>query len=190
MFVRENRFARRGLVQRRLTQPRLAQRRRHGLVCFISPFLLFASGWSVPEALTQTLQIINVEGHSTNVTAAQIESLPHVTLDTHDHDKPARFEGVPMSALLSIAGIQFGDTMRGPRMTEALLVEGADGYKVVFARAELDPAFATREIILANKRDGKPLDAKEGPFRIVAPGDKRPARWIRQVTTLRVIAIK
>jgi hypothetical protein len=71
-----------------------------------------------------------------------------------------------------------------------LLVEAADGYRVVFALAEIDPAFATREIILADKRDGKALDAKEGPLRIVAPGDKRPARWVRQVVTLRLIAPK
>jgi hypothetical protein len=67
-----------------------------------------------------------------------------------------------------------------------LLVEAADGYKVVFALAEVEPAFATREIIVADKRDGKALDAKEGPLRIVAPGDKRAARWVRQVTTLRI----
>src|SRR5208282_1315454 len=42
------------------------------------------------------------------------------------------------------------------------LVGAADGYKVVFAHAEIDPAFGVREIILADKRDGKPLDAKEG----------------------------
>jgi hypothetical protein len=54
----------------------------------------------------------------------------------------------------------------------------------------LDPAFAVREIVVADKRDGKPLDLREGPLRIVAPGDKRPARWARQVTTLRVIALK
>jgi hypothetical protein len=59
-----------------------------------------------------------------------------------------------------------------------------------FALAELDPAFATREIIFADKRDSKPLGAKEGPFRIVAPGDKRPARWIRQLTELKVVAVK
>jgi hypothetical protein len=69
-------------------------------------------------------------------------------------------------------------------------VEAADGYKVVFALAEVDPAFATREIILAFKRDGKPMDAREGPLRIVAPGDKRPARWIRQVTTLKIVTPK
>jgi hypothetical protein len=75
-------------------------------------------------------------------------------------------------------------------MAEALLVEAADGYKVVFALAEVDPAFATREIILADKRDGRGMDAKEGPLRIVAPGDKRAARWVRQVTALRVVAVK
>jgi hypothetical protein len=101
-----------------------------------------------------------------------------------DHDAVAHFEGVSLAALLTSAGIQLGDKL------QALLVEAADGYKVVFALAELDPAFATREIILADKRDGKPMDAKEGPFRIVAPGDKRPARWVRQVTVLKVIAIK
>jgi hypothetical protein len=47
-----------------------------------------------------------------------------------------------------------------------------------------------REIILADKWDSKLLDAKEGPFRIVAPGDKRAARWVRQVTALKLIAVK
>jgi hypothetical protein len=53
-------------------------------------------------------------------------------------------------------------------------VEADVGYKVVFAVAEFDPAFAAREIILADKRDGKTLDGQRRPFRIVAPGDKRP----------------
>lgn len=148
-------------------------------------FFFFVAGLSA-----QTLQIIDADGHSTTISAAQIANLPHVTVEARDHDVPARFEGVPVSALLTTAGIQLGDTMRGPRMTEVILVEAADGYKVVFAVAEFDPAFAAREIILADKRDGKTLDAKEGPFRIVAPGDKRPARWIRQVTALKVIAVK
>ena len=146
--------------------------------------LLLVSGLSA-----QTLQVVNADGHATTLSAAQIANAPHVAVDAHDH-AAAHFEGVPLAAVLSLAGIQLGDTMRGPRMTEALLVKAADGYKVVFALAETDPAFATREIILADKRDSKPLDAKEGPFRIVAPGDARPARWVRQVTTLRVISVK
>jgi hypothetical protein len=158
---------------------------RRDLICIVWCFLLVSPGLSA-----QTLQIINEEGHSANISSAQIANAPHVTVEVRDHDVPARFEGVPVSAVLAMAGIPLGDTMRGPRMAEVLLVEAADGYKVVFALAEFDPAFAAREILLTDKRDGKGLDAKEGPFRIVAPGDKRPARWIRQVARLRIIAVK
>jgi hypothetical protein len=143
----------------------------------------------IPSVWAQTVQV-NLEGHSTAITAAQIANLPRVTVSVVDHDKAARFEGVPLASVLPMAGIELADTLRGPRMTEVLLVTAADGYKVGFALAEVDPAFAVREIILADKRDGKPLDAREGPFRIVAPGDKRPARWIRQVIELKVAVVK
>jgi hypothetical protein len=133
---------------------------------------------------------MDAEGHATSLTMAQVSGLPHVTVNVHDHDKDAQFEGVALAPLLATAGIQLGDALRGPRMSEVLMVEAADGYKVVFALAEVDPAFATREIILAFKRNGTPMDAREGPFRIVAPGDKRPARWIRQVTTLKIVTPK
>jgi hypothetical protein len=163
----------------------MTQPRHHWLINVASCLLLF-----VPALSAQALQIINGEGHSTTLTAEQIANSPHVLVKVRDHDTAARFEGVPLSALLTAAGIPMGDTLPGPRMTEVLLVGAADGYKVVFALAEVDPAFSSREIILAVKRDGKPLEAKEGPFRIVAPGDTKPARWIRQVTELRLISVK
>jgi hypothetical protein len=138
----------------------------------------------------QTLTIINEAGHSTTITAAQIASAPHLTVSTDEHGDPTKFEGVPLSNVLAMAGVQLGDSLRGARMADVLLATATDGYKVAFALAELDPAFAARHIILADKRDGKALDAREGPFRIVAPGDNRPARWIRQVNELRVITAK
>ena len=159
--------------------------RRTLLNALVCCSLFFVAGLSA-----QSVQVVNADGHTTTLTAAQIANVPHVAVDAHDHSGAAHFEGVPLAAVLALAGIQLGDTLRGPRMAEVLLVEAGDGYKVVFALAEVDSAFATREIILADKRDGKALDAKEGPYRIVAPGDARPARWVRQVTTLRVIAVK
>jgi hypothetical protein len=160
-------------------------RPRSVLITLFCSCLFFVAGLSA-----QTLQVVNADGHATTLTSAQIANASHVALDAHDHSGIAHFDGVPLAAVLALAGVQLGDTLRGPRMAEALLVEAGDGYKVVFALAEVDPAFATREIILADKRDGKALDAKEGPYRIVAPGDSRPARWVRQVTALRVIAVK
>ena len=149
----------------------------------------FAVAVATPAA-AQTLTIATADGRSITLTAAQIAAAAHVSVTADDHGTPAKFEGVPLSTVLTMTGIELGDSLRGPRLTEVVLASASDGYKVVFALAELDPAFATREIILADKRDGKLLDAKEGPFRIVAPGDKRPARWIRQVTELKVVVVK
>ncbi|MGE3541290.1 MAG: hypothetical protein AB7N91_28130 [Candidatus Tectimicrobiota bacterium] len=61
------------------------------------------------------------------------------------------------------------------------MIEAADGYRVVFALPELDPAFTERLVLLAEQRDGQPLAATEGPLRLVVPGEKRQARWVRQV---------
>ena len=67
-----------------------------------------------------------------------------------------------------------------------MVAEAKDGYAVVYSIAELDPAMTDNPVILADTMDGKPLAAKEGPFKIVVPGDKRPARWVRMVNALRI----
>lgn len=144
----------------------------------------------VARAAAQTLTITDAEGHATSLTAAQIANAPHVSVSADEHGVMAKFDGVPLAVVLKMANIQLGDTLRGARLAEVLLVSASDGYKVAFALAEVDPAFAVREIILADKRDGKLMESKEGPFRIVAPGDKRPARWIRQVTEMKVVSVK
>jgi hypothetical protein len=80
--------------------------------------------------------------------------------------------------------------MKGKRMASCLLVEAADGYRVVIALPEIDPAFTDKQVVLAFLKDGKPLDAKEGPYRIVIPDEKRMARWVRQVTTLKIVDVQ
>jgi hypothetical protein len=86
--------------------------------------------------------------------------------------------------------VTFGDSLRGKRLSSYLLVEAADGYRVVIALPELDPGFTDRVILLADNADGHPLDSKEGPFRIVIPGEKRMARWVRQVIALKVVQVQ
>jgi Oxidoreductase molybdopterin binding domain len=100
------------------------------------------------------------------------------------------YEGVPLNAVLEKAGVAFGESLRGKRMASCLLVEAADGYRVVIALPELDPGFTEKRIVLAFLRDGKPLDQKDGPYRMVIPDEKRMARWVRQVTTLKIVNVR
>jgi DMSO/TMAO reductase YedYZ molybdopterin-dependent catalytic subunit len=44
------------------------------------------------------------------------------------------------------------------------------------------------QALVADSEDGKPLAQNTGPLRLVVPADKRPARWVRMVKTIRVVA--
>jgi hypothetical protein len=74
-------------------------------------------------------------------------------------------------------------------MATYVLAEAEDGYRVVFSLTELDSGILESEIIVADTMDGAPLGATQGPFRIVAPHEKRPARWIRMLKSITVVSI-
>ena len=120
-----------------------------------------------------------------------IEALPHVKVTASEHSSgPIAFEGVTVKSVLEKAGVSFGESLKGKRLSSCLLVEAADGYQVVIALPELDSAFTDKQTLLVFSRDGKPLVDKEGPYRIVIPDEKRMARWVRQVTTLKIVSVQ
>ena len=121
------------------------------------------------------------------LTAAEIATLPRTTVRARDHSgAESTFEGVALVEVLKLAGVPLGEKLRGKAVSNYLVVDAVDGYRAVFAIPELDPAFTDQVILLADKRDGKPLSATEGPFRIVVPHEKRQGRWVRQVTGLSI----
>ncbi len=92
--------------------------------------------------------------------------------------------------LLREAGVTLGPALRGEHLSKYVLVEAADGYRAVFALPELDPEFAREVVLVAYQVDGQALPAGEGPFRLVAPADKKHARWVRQVAAIKVLLPK
>jgi DMSO/TMAO reductase YedYZ molybdopterin-dependent catalytic subunit len=119
--------------------------------------------------------------------APDLATLPRQTLQVRDHEgRQSVFEGVALVESLQRAGVPLGKDLRGDRMVTYVLVGAADGYRVVFALPEIDPAFSDRLILLADRRDQQPLSAKEGPLHLIVPGEKRQARWVRQVTSVTV----
>ena len=157
-------------------------------ICLLAslPFVLVGS----PIVQCQQLTVQTDSGKQV-LSRAELETLPRVKVTVQEHSTlPARFEGVRLKSVLEKAGITFGESMKGKRLATCLLMEAADGYRVVVALPELDPAFTDKLIVLAFLRDGKPLGEKEGPYRIVIPDEKRMARWVKQVTTLRIVNVQ
>jgi hypothetical protein len=97
------------------------------------------------------------------------------------------YSKISMSTLLQAAGAPIGKgQLRGSNLRLVVYVTGADGYSAAFSLTEFDPEFGDRQILLADRRDGKPLSSAEGPLRLVVPQDKRPARWVRQIDLIEI----
>jgi DMSO/TMAO reductase YedYZ molybdopterin-dependent catalytic subunit len=160
---------------------------RLAAVLVIWPVAIPASGQDPPLASGVVLSVGGEVPRPLKLTAPELTRLPRQTVRAKDRDgKEAAFEGVPLVAVLKEAGVKFGQDLRGPALATYLVVEAADGYRAVFALPELDPAFSDRVILLADRRDGKPLGGTEGALRVIVPGEKRHARWVRQVVALKV----
>jgi DMSO/TMAO reductase YedYZ molybdopterin-dependent catalytic subunit len=118
-----------------------------------------------------------------------LKKLPRTTvkvLNPHDH-KEEIYEGVAVQELLGRAGVPQKEKLRGSAMAMYVLAEASDGYRVVYALAELDSDFQDSDVIIADTMNGGPLGEKQGPFKMVAPHDKRPARSIRMLKSMTVV---
>ncbi|HEX9514045.1 MAG TPA: molybdopterin-dependent oxidoreductase [Puia sp.] len=149
--------------------------------------LLFHSfAWGQEGAKQATIKVEGEVTHPLQLSPADLAKMRRVEVRATEHGTEHRFSGVALSDILEQAGVTMGSQLRGKNMAKYLLVKAGDGYEVVFSLPELDTAFTDRVIILADLVDGSPLPANKGPFQIVVPGEKKPARWIWGVTTLAV----
>ncbi len=138
-------------------------------------------------ALAQTLALRGPAGQTVTLTAADIDRLPQVRVALNVHGAKHLYQGPLLVDVLAKAGAPGGATMHRPALSDAVVVSGSDGYYVVFGLAEADPAVRPSHIILADRVDGGPLGAKEGPFRLAVEGDLEARRSVRMVTNIAVI---
>jgi Oxidoreductase molybdopterin binding domain len=132
-----------------------------------------------------TLRVTGKVEHVLVLHETDLKVLPRRQLTiSDDRGMPVTYEGVPVIEILQRAGAPTGNRLRGAEMKLYLVADASDGYRVVFALPEFDPGFTNQVILLADRRNGHPLSAPEGPFRIVVPDEKRHARWVREVIRL------
>jgi hypothetical protein len=122
------------------------------------------------------------------VKPGDFKSLPHTTLTIHNghSNRDESYSGVLLVQLLAKAGAPLGKELRGIALSSYLVATGSDGYQVVLSLAEVDPAFHPGTVLVADSLNGQPLDAKSGPYKLVVSEDKRPARCVRNLTTLEI----
>jgi DMSO/TMAO reductase YedYZ molybdopterin-dependent catalytic subunit len=146
----------------------------------------------VAHAQTTTGATLKIGGDVSQplvVSTEDLRKMPRKTLSVlNPHDKKNEvYEGVLVEELLKRAGVPQGEKLRGAALATYLIFEADDGYRAVFSIAELDSGIIDSEVIVADTMDGTALPAKIGPFRLVAPKEKRPARWVRMLQSITVV---
>jgi DMSO/TMAO reductase YedYZ molybdopterin-dependent catalytic subunit len=170
---------------------------RRTLLAVALPFLLGLSVWAQqaappkPSAGPSDFKISGSVTTPLDLTAADLKGMPRKTLHVDNaHSKKSEvYEGVLVEDLLQKAGVPQGEQLRGQAMATYVLVEAADNYRVVFSLADFNSSFQDSEIIVADTMDGAPIPGALGPFRLVAPHEKRPARWVEMVKSLTVVRV-
>ena len=121
----------------------------------------------------------------------EVAAMPHKSvsvLNAHTNAKET-YSGVPLIDLLSKLGVPAGEKVRGKLFLFGVVAEGADHYAVLYALAEVDPSIHAGGVIVADSVDGHKLGT-DGAFRMVSTEEKRPARWVRNLTSITVLEVK
>ncbi|MGH8060602.1 MAG: hypothetical protein ACREO7_01120 [Pseudoxanthomonas sp.] len=121
------------------------------------------------------------------IDAATLATLPREAVTATAHGNTLQCEGVALAALLRTANALPAEPLRGGQLANYVLVAARDGYRAVFSLAELEPTLGNHRVVLVDRCDGQPLGDDDGPLRLVAPEESRPARWVRQVQSITVV---
>jgi hypothetical protein len=179
--------------------PQRELRRRPWLRRTLLAAAAFAS-FAAPLALGQTqgadfaavVKVVLADGRTRDFTRAELQQLPTESAAARLRDGvPFTASGVSVTTLLRLSGLDLSANLGGGTVVgHALIARAADGYKAVFALAEVDPHFGHAPVLVnwANV-DGSALPARVGPLQLISTGESRPGRWVRQLTTLEVKAL-
>jgi hypothetical protein len=140
---------------------------------------------SAPAAASTTLTVVN-GAQQVQLDSAALDAMPQSSVTVHNPhtDADETYTGVPLIEVLAKVGAPAGKQVHGQVLSQYVVAVGADNYKAVIALAEAEPDFHPGVILVADKRNGKPLDAAAGPFKLVVGEDKRPARSVHNLVKL------
>jgi hypothetical protein len=132
-----------------------------------------------------------VNGKARTFSSAELKAMTQTTLSAKNGHTGVEetYVGVSVGELLAKCGFTFDNKTAKRTYQSYVRAEGTDGYWVLYSASELMPVLRETGSIIALGVDGKAL-GDEGEFKIVVAGEKRPARWVRNLKSLTVVTVE
>ena len=113
--------------------------------------------------------------------------MPQKTVTVHNEHTKAdeTYSGVPLGDLLAKYGLPVGQAAHRKMLRSYLLAEGTDKYWVLYSVTEIEGSEHDANVIVATSMNGKPLGG-DGQLKLVDSADKKPQRWVRNLTAITV----
>jgi len=126
----------------------------------------------------------------------ELKSLGPVEATWTSHGKAHKVFGVRLDRLLGARGFAPGkvgkDVPKAQKRAgyrKVALVSAADGYQALLSCAEIAEEMGPTVAMLVWQIDGAPLDAQEGPLRLVVLTDQEPSRSIYGVRRIELVDV-
>ena len=137
-----------------------------------------------PPSISLTL---TVDGKVTTLSVAELQAMPQKTVTVHNEHTKAdeTYTGVLLGDLLAKYGFPVDKTTHRKMLRSYLVAEGTDKYWVLYSVTEIEGSEHNGEVIVATSMGGKPL-GEDGQLKLVDSGDKKPQRWVRNLSAITV----
>lgn len=159
----------------------------------LAALVLGLPGWARAQTAPPALLTITLpDAAQRSLGLAELQALPTqaATLKRPDGSSYT-VQGVPVTALLKLAGLDLAQNLGGGFVARhALVARASDGYRAVFGLAVADPRFGTSPLmVIWADEHGQALSAQRGPLQLIHTTEARPSRWVRQLIGLEVKAL-
>jgi hypothetical protein len=138
-------------------------------------------------ATPSTSLILTIDSKATKLSIADLQMMPQKTVTVHnEHLKvDETYTGVSLSDLLAKYGFPVDKTTHQKMLRSYIKAEGTDKYWVLYSVTEIEPSEHNADFIVATTLAGKPL-GEDGQLKLVSTADKKPQRWVRNLTAITV----
>jgi hypothetical protein len=125
--------------------------------------------------------------HPQQFDLAHLQKLPSqhvdVTFQTDRGPQQASYTGVLLWSLIGEAG-GIDDSAKNATLHHMIKITAKDGYWILLSASEIEPGLGGKQALVAYQR-GDDAPGVNG-FRLVMPGDKHGARYVRDIAVIDV----